>query len=102
MMLRPQRSTHFPYPPHCGSPVADDEACAGVRELAREEAILAGPASGAVIRAAQRVARRRDLGDSALIVAVLPEDRKSTRLNSSHLGISYAVFRLKKKKHNST
>src|SRR5947199_5653598 len=29
------------------------------------------------------------------------EDRKSTRLNSSHLGISYAVFCLKKKrKHN--
>src|SRR5262245_63144853 len=27
-----------------------------------------------------------------------PEDRKSTRLNSSHLGISYAVFCLKKKK----
>src|ERR1035438_10854707 len=28
------------------------------------------------------------------------QDRKSTRLNSSHLGISYAVFCLKKKKHN--
>src|SRR5437899_8201322 len=28
-------------------------------------------------------------------------DRKSTRLNSSHLGISYAVFCLKKKKKNS-
>src|SRR5256885_8707020 len=28
----------------------------------------------------------------------LPEDRKSTRLNSSHLVISYAVFCLKKKK----
>src|SRR5258705_6164052 len=37
----------------------------------------------------------RDLigGKSALAV----EDRKSTRLNSSHLGISYAVFCLKKK-----
>src|SRR5262245_64458052 len=30
--------------------------------------------------------------------AGLPRDRKSTRLNSSHLGISYAVFCLKKKK----
>src|SRR5436853_1195230 len=29
-------------------------------------------------------------------------DRKSTRLNSSHLGISYAVFCLKKKKKNQT
>src|ERR1022692_5204341 len=28
------------------------------------------------------------------------QDRKSTRLNSSHLVISYAVFCLKKKKHN--
>src|SRR5690606_40643652 len=27
-------------------------------------------------------------------------DRKSTRLNSSHVKISYAVFRLKKKKHH--
>src|SRR5262245_63386718 len=33
---------------------------------------------------------------------VLPtsKDRKSTRLNSSHLGISYAVFCLKKKKYS--
>src|SRR5471030_3472200 len=30
----------------------------------------------------------------------LPGDRKSTRLNSSHLGISYAVFCLKKKKNS--
>src|SRR5437899_10954771 len=29
-------------------------------------------------------------------------DRKSTRLNSSHLGISYAVFCLKKKKNKNT
>src|SRR5256885_9249045 len=33
---------------------------------------------------------------------VLLEDRKSTRLNSSHLVISYAVFCLKKKKKNTT
>src|SRR5690554_7212923 len=42
---------------------------------------------------------------SAITVAVLPEaeevdvDRKSTRLNSSHVRISYAVFCLKKKKN---
>src|SRR5438067_11863081 len=29
-----------------------------------------------------------------------PQDRKSTRLNSSHVSISYAVFCLKKKKKN--
>src|SRR5690625_6105603 len=31
----------------------------------------------------------------------IPADRKSTRLNSSHVAISYAVFCLKKKKNNS-
>src|SRR5256885_10889956 len=34
--------------------------------------------------------------------APLPPDRKSTRLNSSHLVISYAVFCLKKKKQPTT
>src|SRR2546427_5198717 len=33
-------------------------------------------------------------------IAILDEDRKSTRLNSSHSQISYAVFCLKKKKKN--
>src|SRR5262245_64831277 len=33
--------------------------------------------------------------------ATMTSDRKSTRLNSSHLGISYAVFCLKKKKHDN-
>src|SRR5947199_7177889 len=33
---------------------------------------------------------------------VRQEDRKSTRLNSSHLGISYAVFCLKKKNRSDT
>src|SRR5438034_2484712 len=34
------------------------------------------------------------------LVQALPQDRKSTRLNSSHTVISYAVFCLKKKKKN--
>src|SRR5690242_21049853 len=32
-------------------------------------------------------------------IAITAEDRKSTRLNSSHMSISYAVFCLKKKKN---
>src|SRR5215475_15693597 len=36
------------------------------------------------------------------ITAALPRDRKSTRLNSSHVKISYAVFCLKKKKKKNT
>src|SRR5690625_6898203 len=35
-----------------------------------------------------------------ILVRVLPQDRKSTRLNSSHVAISYAVFCLKKKRNN--
>src|SRR5256885_3870929 len=41
----------------------------------------------------------RGAGDELLLLLV--EDRKSTRLNSSHLVISYAVFCLKKKKRTS-
>src|SRR5262245_63731131 len=39
---------------------------------------------------------------SEAAVTVNGRDRKSTRLNSSHLGISYAVFCLKKKKTTTT
>src|SRR5258705_9793342 len=48
----------------------------------------------------------RTFGSTAVMVAAVEpkvqatRDRKSTRLNSSHLGISYAVFCLKKKKKN--
>src|SRR5262245_57608831 len=40
-------------------------------------------------------------GDVGRLVALPPLDRKSTRLNSSHLGISYAVFCLKKKRNQA-
>src|SRR2546430_12369368 len=43
--------------------------------------------------------RRRGFPDRRLPVTRL-QDRKSTRLNSSHSQISYAVFCLKKKKNN--
>src|SRR5256885_6602303 len=49
----------------------------------------------------------RDPGKGERIVAIFPNrlfvitDRKSTRLNSSHLVISYAVFCLKKKTQNA-
>src|SRR5688500_19090836 len=54
----------------------------------------AGNAWGAQGRMAQNVS-----GDRAQVVTSSGEDRKSTRLNSSHLVISYAVFCLKKKKN---
>src|SRR3712207_7105356 len=46
--------------------------------------------------------RRQEMrADELAIGAVGLKDRKSTRLNSSHANISYAVFCLKKKKHTS-
>src|SRR3712207_6983327 len=41
-----------------------------------------------------------DFDDLILFAIYILEDRKSTRLNSSHANISYAVFCLKKKKKN--
>src|SRR5262245_64989648 len=41
---------------------------------------------------------RRLIGPGFFVAVPTSQDRKSTRLNSSHLGISYAVFCLKKKK----
>src|SRR2546426_12270406 len=44
---------------------------------------------------------RKDKQVTWLLISRLKQDRKSTRLNSSHLVISYAVFCLKKKKKKS-
>src|SRR5206468_12877837 len=46
----------------------------------------------------RRVHRRTDVTDEVNLLEEPSEDRKSTRLNSSHDQISYAVFCLKKKK----
>src|SRR5258705_7864649 len=54
----------------------------------------------AIEMAKRGAAKLKEHGVSALIlppVSLSLADRKSTRLNSSHLGISYAVFCLKKK-----
>src|SRR3712207_7346574 len=89
MIRRPPRSTLFPYttlfrscdvagePPHG----AHDHPLQGQIDEARRE-------DGNEEREKQDVARELD--------------RKSTRLNSSHANISYAVFCLKKKKNQDT
>src|SRR5947199_4449088 len=46
-----------------------------------------------------RLTRRSHEKNLPLVLVSASGDRKSTRLNSSHLGISYAVFCLKKKKN---
>src|SRR3712207_8889975 len=81
MVRRPPRSTLFPYTTLFRSD--------GVRPRLRD--------------VAERVAARRvRLRDGLLRARQADGDRKSTRLNSSHANISYAVFCLKKKKNVST
>src|SRR5256885_4345584 len=97
MIRRPPRSTLFPY-----------------TTLFRSSALVAV----ALVALGPLVSRGDDppAGERARVAATPPEgvppelldslldddlgDRKSTRLNSSHLVISYAVFCLKKKKYN--
>src|SRR2546430_13621058 len=94
MIRRPPRSTLFPYTTLFRSlrgsvrPGAGREPRGRRRDLewALQEALRVGPE---LVTRARRV--RAD-----------DEDRKSTRLNSSHSQISYAVFCLKKKKKNLT
>src|SRR5215467_3904139 len=75
MILRPPRSTLFPY-----------------TTLFRSSRAL----RGRILALA-----RRDQCDRRCRTRCAHADRKSTRLNSSHLVISYAVFCLKKKKKNN-
>src|SRR5947209_11166451 len=76
MIRRPPRSTLFPYTTLFRS--------GGVRVRVRGGCFAAAFRCGAAVDVFARAC----------------EDRKSTRLNSSHANISYAVFCLKKKKKN--
>src|SRR5688572_32010081 len=85
MLRRPPRSTLFPY-------TTLFRSAADHRENADPPAVH----------------QQHDAGDAARLRARpdglgrVGEDRKSTRLNSSHSQISYAVFCLKKKKKKQT
>src|SRR2546430_4245682 len=90
MIRRPPRSTLFPYTTLFRSedevePLEDHE----VARVRRE------------VRAHRRLGLRRlaagEQRDRLHVAALARRDRKSTRLNSSHSQISYAVFCLKKK-----
>src|SRR3712207_7517862 len=48
------------------------------------------------------IGRALSRNDIYLVITLVCQDRKSTRLNSSHANISYAVFCLKKKNHGTT
>src|SRR2546426_4516339 len=97
MIRRPPRSTLFPYttlfrsdhhvPGH--EPIVHQRAVRRVRHGAKD--------------GCDRRAEGVEAGDGRGRGSAAPcrTDRKSTRLNSSHLVISYAVFCLKKKKKKS-
>src|SRR5258705_7275185 len=91
MIRRPPRSTLFPY-----------------TTLFRSSSAGCGPRPAMTVLPGRRrttapLARWahekhfHKIGDGGDYLLGSREDRKSTRLNSSHLGISYAVFCLKKK-----
>src|SRR3712207_7449828 len=90
MIRRPPRSTLFPYPTLFRSPSL--WARLGAEALGTFALVLI--ALGLTLYA-QLTGATSGLG-TALGLAFV-QDRKSTRLNSSHANISYAVFCLKKK-----
>src|SRR3712207_6490880 len=96
MIRRPPRSTLFPYTTLFRS-FARLGAAPGQRGGLDRRARLAAAAHGRGRRRpdARPGGRRRPLH------AANVQDRKSTRLNSSHANISYAVFCLKKKKNTT-
>src|SRR2546430_11137103 len=82
MIRRPPRSTLFPYTTLFRSRLHDHRHCVGEQDRDEREG-----ERESLPRPEQRTSDRR----------CADKDRKSTRLNSSHSQISYAVFCLKKK-----
>src|SRR3712207_7018801 len=95
MIRRPPRSTLFPYTTLFRSPIVLVHEVVGVLAAVLVEGLRHG-ALGLGDDVAPDPAVRQLDGLLQRIVGV-HEDRKSTRLNSSHANISYAVFCLKKK-----
>src|SRR3712207_8358608 len=92
MIRRPPRSTLFPYTTLFRSELRPES-------LAEEGLVAALGKQAAALRARHGIAVDAALGDEPAVPLPVKEalDRKSTRLNSSHANISYAVFCLKKK-----
>src|SRR3712207_7625719 len=102
MIRRPPRSTLFPYTTLFRSLGEDDLVAAGGADEARDDVAGALERLGGL-----RPELVHGAGDVRVVALEVVDhrvdhalrDRKSTRLNSSHANISYAVFCLKKKKH---
>src|SRR3712207_7956107 len=100
MIRRPPRSTLFPYTTLFRSGAGGAEDRHRLSRLRREAhaaqdlALVAGVAEADLVELDAAADGRE--GDGVRSVLDLQRDRKSTRLNSSHANISYAVFCLKK------
>src|SRR3712207_7747618 len=97
MIRRPPRSTLFLYTTLFRSRVTWSEPGSRASTYARAGEVDYGEKSRKRGRCLQR-STPNEVGPACLIT-LWTRDRKSTRLNSSHANISYAVFCLKKKKH---
>src|SRR3712207_7110688 len=98
MIGRPPRSTLFPYTTLFRSPVAVEIPLVGVDApvgVARPARVQGDRLARTRVAGREVEGRLRRLGATGTLGL---RDRKSTRLNSSHANISYAVFCLKKKK----
>src|SRR5688572_31923068 len=95
MIRRPPRSTLFPYTTLFRSKVGLQGLTKLLAQAFAPRLRVAGIAPGLTLRSGSQTDARfaEQHADNPLRV-----DRKSTRLNSSHSQISYAVFCLKKKK----
>src|SRR2546426_6487698 len=102
MIRRPPRSTLFPYTTLFRSrlllDLLEDGVFGFVRGVLFEEHLRVGADAGQRSvhlvgdPRGQEADRRKVLAAQVLLEEHAPEDRESTRLNSSHLVISYAVF----------
>src|SRR5689334_24480910 len=88
MIRRPPRSTLFPYTTLFRSTPLGPTPMTHRNRVAVNDELIA------------RVLLAQQPQQSLPVFVGVAEDRKSTRLNSSHSSISYAVFCLKKKKKN--
>src|SRR2546430_13299714 len=100
MIRRPPRSTLFPYTTLFRSTRPEDRiSCRRHSKVSTDcdspRCLCVGACTGAD---SNDVERREDSLRSCIQGGSWTQDRKSTRLNSSHSQISYAVFCLKKKR----
>src|SRR3712207_8568088 len=99
MIRRPPRSTLFPYTTLFRSSPTCFRGARITRELRKSSRprpeVVRVPQRTGRVRSASQLFREPQRADKRLRL----RDRKSTRLNSSHANISYAVFCLKKKQN---